>query len=76
MPVTARRRGGGAYQNKVEVRWIKADRRKALAAVKEEGWRVYGAPPFQVWIYSARVMDCERAGGNKAMSMRSGDKLI
>lgn len=33
-------------------------------------------PPFQVWIYSARVMDCERAAGNKAMSMRSEDKLI
>lgn len=76
----AHHNGGGHIKTKWKSGGLKrarrADSRKELAAVKEEGWWVYGMLPFQAWIYSASVMDCERAGGNKAMSMMSEDKLI
>lgn len=50
-------------------------RRKVVKGEKCLGF--YGVTlPFQVWIYSARVIDCKRRRGNKVMSMRSEDKLI
>lgn len=53
--------GGGTYQNKVEVRWIRAGLEqtegKDRGAVKEEGWRVYGAAAV-----SSLDLQCEGDG--------------
>lgn len=71
----------------MEVRWIREReqhtegrrRRGARRAVKEEEWLVYGAlwhAAISSLNLQSGVMDCERRGGNKVMSMRTEDKLI
>lgn len=72
---------GGTYrqndQNRVVIRWKEKEQNGGREVVKGGKCLVYGGLlPFQVWIYSARVIDCKSRRGNKVMSMRSENKLI